>query len=97
MVQQFNCKICGEKDFPGIDEVNYHIRRNHRIPCLYCGLIFYRENNLKTHVKYVHEHVPWTPPQFGGGNRDVIHRDAQFDIIIKVGQEKPTRVKRNGV
>ena len=96
MVQQFNCKICGEKDFPGIDEVNYHIRRNHRIPCLYCGLIFYRENNLKTHVKYVHEHVPWTPPQFGGGNRDVMHSDAQFDIIRRTEKRNQLGLRETG-
>ena len=44
----------------------------------------------------MHEHVPWTPPQFGGGNRDVMHSDAQFDIIRRVDRRNQLGLRETG-
>ena len=76
----FKCNICGQKDFAGIDEVNHHIRRNHRKSCEYCGLIFYRQNNLDVHIRHVHNGVPWLPPQYGAGDTDITYSCNQFDV-----------------
>ena len=76
----FSCNICGLRDFTDKQDLTDHLTL-HRLPCNYCGVVFYRENNLNFHIRHVHQGIPWIPPQFGGGDENITHRDEYFDVI----------------
>ena len=79
---KLRCNICGLDSFSDAIDLNDHIKY-HRIPCSYCGLVFYRQNNLNFHIRHVHEGVPWLPPQIGAGDEKIVYSGNYFDVITK--------------
>ena len=63
----YTCNICKTHGFKSKASVRSHADRVHKIKCKICRKVFYRPNNLITHVKYVHHGVGWNPPQIGAG------------------------------
>ena len=63
---QFNCGVCLNFKTNRADEWEYHIKK-HKCRCSDCGKVFYKPQNLRNHINYVHKNETWVRPVYGTG------------------------------
>ncbi|VDN38718.1 unnamed protein product [Dibothriocephalus latus] len=58
--QIISCPVCGERGFPGFNQLNHHITRAHALKvnrrhvCRYCESTFELKKDLDTHIRSMH-------------------------------------------
>ncbi|KAL5104938.1 Zinc finger and SCAN domain-containing protein 2 [Taenia crassiceps] len=58
--QIISCPVCGERGFPGFNQLNHHITRAHALKvnrrhvCRYCESTFEMKKDLDTHIRSMH-------------------------------------------